>query len=48
MSTDLLAETFEVVEDRGVGLVGDGALDERERRLVIGAANYHSLVRHCA
>ncbi|MEV6441700.1 glycosyltransferase family 4 protein [Amycolatopsis sp. NPDC051716] len=48
MTTDLLAETFEVVEDRGVGLVGDGALDERERRLVIGAANYHALVRRGA
>jgi glycosyltransferase involved in cell wall biosynthesis len=48
VATDLLSETFEVVEDRGVGLVGDGALDERERRLVIGAANYHALVRRGA
>jgi glycosyltransferase involved in cell wall biosynthesis len=43
--TDVLPETFELLDERGIGLTADGALDERERRLVVGAANYHSLVR---
>lgn len=35
---------FEVLDETGVGLVEDGGLlDERERRLVIGAANFHAL-----
>src|SRR5689334_19207129 len=35
---------FEVLDDSGVGLTGGNAfLDERERRLVVGAANFHSL-----
>jgi glycosyltransferase involved in cell wall biosynthesis len=41
----VLPETFELLDERGIGLTADGALDERERRLVVGAANYHSLVR---
>jgi glycosyltransferase involved in cell wall biosynthesis len=41
---DVLPETFELLEDRGAGVVGDGGLDERERRLVIGSANYYALV----
>jgi glycosyltransferase involved in cell wall biosynthesis len=41
----VLPETFELLDDRGVGLVADGALDDRERRLVVGAANYHAFVR---
>ena len=45
MRTDVLPETFELLDDRGVGLLGGGALDERERRLVVGAANYHAFVR---
>lgn len=28
----------------GIGSIGEGALDERERRLVLGAANYYSFV----
>ncbi len=35
--------TFELLDESGVGLTGDGLLDERERRLVVGAANFHSL-----
>ncbi|RSM87458.1 glycosyl transferase [Kibdelosporangium aridum] len=35
--------TFEVIDESGVGLTGDGLLDERERRLVLGAANFHAL-----
>lgn len=35
---------FEVLDDSGVGLTsGNALLDERERRLVVGAANFHSL-----
>jgi glycosyltransferase involved in cell wall biosynthesis len=35
--------TFEVLDESGVGLTGDGLLDERERELVAGAANFHAL-----
>jgi hypothetical protein len=35
---------FELLDESGVGLAdGPGVLDERERRLLIGAANFHSL-----
>lgn len=40
------ALTFELLDESGVGLGDDadaGLLDERERRLLIGAANFHSL-----
>lgn len=36
--------TFEVIDDSGVGLNGEpGLLDDRERSLVVGAANFHAL-----
>ena len=36
--------TFEVLDESGTGLLsGDSLLSERERRLVIGAANFHAL-----
>ncbi|HWC83847.1 MAG TPA: glycosyltransferase [Pseudonocardiaceae bacterium] len=36
--------TFELLDESGVGLAdGVGMLDERERRLLVGAANFHSL-----
>lgn len=38
----LSSGVFELEDE--VGVVGDGLLDERERRLVLGAANYHSFV----
>lgn len=42
--TDMSAGTFELLDDSGVGLAdSEGFLDERERRLVVGAANYHAL-----
>jgi glycosyltransferase involved in cell wall biosynthesis len=36
---------FELLDESGIGLTdsGDGVLDERERRLVVGAANFHAL-----
>ncbi|MGQ0775908.1 MAG: glycosyltransferase [Pseudonocardiales bacterium] len=36
---------FELLDDSGIGLTDNGAglLDERERRLVVGAANFHAL-----
>ncbi|MFD9895554.1 glycosyltransferase family 4 protein [Amycolatopsis sp. NPDC059027] len=48
MRTGSPARTFELIEDRGIGLDEAGGLDERERRLLIGAANYHALVRRGA
>jgi hypothetical protein len=35
---------FELLGESGIGLVGEGYLYERERRLAIGAANYFSFV----
>ncbi|HKS48161.1 MAG TPA: glycosyltransferase [Amycolatopsis sp.] len=39
-----MAGPFELLDDVDVGIDGDGNLDERERRLVIGSANYYSFV----
>jgi glycosyltransferase involved in cell wall biosynthesis len=44
VTSEVHPQTFEVVEDRGIGLLGGGELDERERRLAIGSVNYFSLV----
>lgn len=39
-----ISANFELQDEVGVGFTGDGLLDERERRLVVGAANYYSFV----
>jgi glycosyltransferase involved in cell wall biosynthesis len=40
-----LPALFELLDESGIGLMDSGAglLDERERRLVVGAANFHAL-----
>ncbi|SHE68744.1 Glycosyltransferase involved in cell wall bisynthesis [Streptoalloteichus hindustanus] len=39
-----LPKTFELLDESGIGLDGaDGLLNERERRLLVGAANFHAL-----
>ncbi|MGH3708141.1 MAG: glycosyltransferase, partial [Pseudonocardiaceae bacterium] len=40
-----LPALFELLDENGIGLAGStaGLLDERERRLVVGAANFHAL-----
>ncbi|WP_436493148.1 glycosyltransferase [Actinokineospora sp. HUAS TT18] len=41
-----LPPAFELLDESGVGLAnGDGLLDERERALVVGAANFQALTR---
>ncbi|EWC61758.1 Glycosyltransferase [Actinokineospora spheciospongiae] len=40
------SQTFDVLDESGVGLTGgESLLDERERALVVGAANFHALTR---
>lgn len=40
----LVSGPFKVQDEVGIGLTCEGLLDERERRLVIGAANYYAFV----
>ncbi|GGP37166.1 glycosyltransferase [Saccharothrix coeruleofusca] len=43
---DKLPEIVELLDESGIGLAdGEGLLDERERRILIGAVNFHALAR---